>query len=139
MKNFLLAILVVGVVINGYWTKKLVKFAKQSADYYKYIDLKTDCLQSRAAMDESDIHLAAQGLTRKNLKGLDREWLPQRKIYDIQDEACAKYAHYMCWSVDPADSANVDHCSDWLLKVGYTKGQIEQVKKTKSFRGIDPK
>ena len=140
MKKYIIpTILFLLITVNGYWTNRLIKFAKDSSEYYKYLDLKTDCSQAKIGMDSNDIYLAAQGLTRKDLKGTDREILPERTTYDVQDEKCAKYAYFMCWEINSKDPTNIDHCHKTLLDMGYTDAQIEQVKKNKSFKGIEPK
>lgn len=126
LKGFLVLITLAAVATNVYWMRRMYKFNEASSEYFKYLKLKTDCLQAQNGMNQSDIFLAAQGRTRKDVKGIARQFLPERRAYDVQNKECKEYAEYLCWHMDLKNPASVDRC--W--KRYMTEEEYEEFKKS---------
>lgn len=126
INKILLVVLFSGLSFNGYWTKRLVTFAKKSSEYYQWLDIQNECMVQKEGADRSDAFLAARGLRREDLKGQNALYYPIRKSYDMQFDACKKFVKEKCWVIDFEDPKNVEHCWDNFM----TAEEYKQYKKT---------
>lgn len=141
MKNKLTILALVGVLVLGYWTHRLWKFAKASEHYFAYVSSAIDCLIQEDGQNQTDIDILFRGYksrqafadaANKQYPGLYPKDSPLlvRKTYDDQIKECHDfYSHYRCWMLDPHDPASLDGCGEHF---GLNKQEIEIMKKDPS-------
>lgn len=77
------------LLVNGYYTYTLYKFAKASSKYFEIIDLELDCQQQINGDQAQQLWF----VVNKKLNKSTYSWTS----YNKHLPACKAYAQYMCW------------------------------------------
>lgn len=152
MKMFdLLKIAVSSIVVmflsyNFYVTRKLVTFAKETANWSEFKQAEIKCINEKLSYLDNTAYTLQKRITRKQQRdwfkkegvegfgdswiyaeshGGYHDWLPSCKIY---------YTQFACWELDTKNDKSIDKCAS---NFGFDLEETKTLKKTHKY--FDPK